>query len=218
MAVAEPRGVRILVIDAIRGLAIALMILDHSLAAIEESGYVSSLVEYSRLTITRFSMPLFMLASGLIWATYGLKIHRWGQVLIWAIFLNAITRVLWPEFNFPEILLVWTALAIAWKLIVRFPITIMIIGYTQITFWSVPWSGYQPGELAIFLGAGVLAARAPWERIWKTKKQNELSEHLHFWDAIRSPSMEAICSYYHSSLLHSITDCQASELVLTSLL
>ncbi len=174
MAVAESRGVRILVIDAIRGLAIALMILDHSLAAIEESGYVSSFVEYSRLTITRFSMPLFMLASGLIWATHGLKIHRWVQVLTWAIFLNAITRVLWPEFNFPEILLVWAALAIAWKLIVRFPITIMIIGYTQITFWSVPWSGYQPGELAIFLGAGVLAARAPWEKIWKTRKTERI--------------------------------------------
>jgi uncharacterized membrane protein len=158
------------VIDAIRGLAIALMILDHSIAALEESGYVSSFLEYSRLTITRFSMPLFMLASGLIWATHGLKIYRWAQVLAWAVFLNVATRILWPDFNYPEILLVWAALAVAWKLIVRFPITIMIIGYTQITFWSVPWSGYQPGELAIFLSAGVLAARAPWEKIWNPRK------------------------------------------------
>ncbi len=51
-------GGRILIIDAIRGLAIALMILDHSLFAIESIGMANNIVEYSRLSITRFSMPL----------------------------------------------------------------------------------------------------------------------------------------------------------------
>ena len=55
-------------IDAIRGLAIALMILDHSLFAIESIGVANNIVEYARLSITRFSMPLFMIASGFIWA------------------------------------------------------------------------------------------------------------------------------------------------------
>jgi uncharacterized membrane protein len=52
-------GGRIFIIDAIRGLAIALMILDHSLFAVESIGVANNVVEYSRLSITRFSMPLF---------------------------------------------------------------------------------------------------------------------------------------------------------------
>jgi surface polysaccharide O-acyltransferase-like enzyme len=158
---------RIFIIDAIRGLAIALMIIDHSLFAIETIGIANVVVEYSRLSITRFSMPLFMIASGFIWALYGLRIKRWIQVFILSILINLTIKVLWPDFNNPEILLVWTILAIASRLIVRFPITVMIIGYTQFIFWIVPWSGYQPGELAIFLGVGVLIARAPLDKTWK---------------------------------------------------
>jgi uncharacterized membrane protein len=174
MAFVESKSKRIIVIDAMRGLAIALMILDHSLAVIEERGYVLSIVEYSRLSITRFAMPLFMIASGLLWATKGLRISRWLQVLMWAAVINTATRLLWPEFNYPEILLIWSSLAVFWKLIVRFPLSTMIIGYTQITFWSAPWSGYQPGELAIFLGAGVLLSRAPIEKIWRSRKPERL--------------------------------------------
>ena len=76
-------GGRILIIDAIRGLAIALMILDHSFFAIESIGMANNIVEYSRLSITRFSMPLFMIASGIIWKLYGLRIKRWTQVLFY---------------------------------------------------------------------------------------------------------------------------------------
>jgi uncharacterized membrane protein len=160
-------GGRILIIDAIRGLAIALMILDHSLFAIESIGMANNIVEYSRLSITRFSMPLFMIASGIIWKLYGLRIKRWIQVFILSILVNLAIRVLWSDFNNPEILFVWTLLAIGYRLIVRFPITVMIIGYTQFVFWPVSWGGYQPGELAIFLGVGVLIARAPLDRTWK---------------------------------------------------
>ena len=160
-------GGRILIIDAIRGLAIALMILDHSLFAIESIGMANNIVEYSRLSITRFSMPLFMIASGIICKLYGLRIKRWIQVFILSILVNVTIRVLWPDFNNPEILFVWTLLAIGYRLIVRFPITVMIIGYTQFVFWPVSWGGYQPGELAIFLGVGVLIARAPLDRTWK---------------------------------------------------
>ena len=173
-------GGRIFIIDAIRGLAIALMILDHSLFAVESIGVANNVVEYSRLSITRFSMPLFMIASGFIWALYGLRIKRWIQVFILSILINLTIKVLWPDFNNPEILLVWTILAIASRLIVRFPITVMIIGYTQFIFWPVPWSGYQPGELAIFLGVGVLVARAPLEKAWKHMRFKSLISALSF--------------------------------------
>ena len=97
-------GGRIFIIDAIRGLAIALMVLDHSLFAIETIGIANVVVEYSRLSITRFSMPLFMIASGIIWALYGLRIRRWFQVFVLAILINLVTRFLWADFNYPEIL------------------------------------------------------------------------------------------------------------------
>jgi len=174
------KGGRIFIIDAIRGLAIALMVLDHSLFAIETIGISNVVVEYSRLSITRFSMPLFMIASGIIWALYGLKIRRWFQVFALALLINLVTRFLWADFNYPEILLVWTMLAIGSRLIVRFPITVMIIGYTQFIFWPIPWSGFQPGELAIFLGVGVLVARAPLEKAWKHMRFKSLISALSF--------------------------------------
>ena len=174
------KGGRIFIIDAIRGLAIALMILDHSLFAIESIGVANNVVEYSRLSITRFSMPLFMIASGMIWVLYGLRIKRWIQVFILSILINIAIKVLWPDFNNPEILFVWTIIAIGYRLIVRFPITVMIVGYTQFIFWPVPWSGYQPGELAIFLGVGVLIARAPLDKTWKRIRFEKLLSKLAF--------------------------------------
>lgn len=161
-----PVRARNLIIDAMRGAAIILMVIDHSLAALESTGLFNIIVEYSRLTITRVSMPLFMIASGIVWTLYGLRLRRWFQVLLLAAALNAMTRVLWPDFNFPEILLVWAMLALFWKLIRRFPVLTLIIGFIQNTYWQVYWQAYQPGELAIFLAAGVLVARAPLERLW----------------------------------------------------
>jgi uncharacterized membrane protein len=157
-----------------RGAAIILMVIDHSLAALESTGMFNIIVEYSRLSITRVSMPLFMIASGIVWTLYGLRLKRWLQVLAMAVALNAMTRILWPDFNFPEILFIWALLATLWRLIRRFPILIMIIGFVQNTYWQIYWQGYQPGELAIFLAAGVLIARAPIDRIWQTHRLTKL--------------------------------------------
>ena len=167
-------------LDAMRGLAILIMIVDHIFSALESVGVESNFVEYSRLTATRFSMPLFMIASGIVWGAYGLRLKRWGQVLVLAVALNAMTRLLWPDFNFPEILLVWSALAIFWRLIVRYPIITMIIGYTQTTYWMLPWQGFQPGELAIFLGAGVLISKSSLSWLWKEPRTSRLIEPLAF--------------------------------------
>jgi len=83
------------------------MIFDHALSVLESTGVNNSIVEYARLSVTRFSMPLFMIASGVVWGRYGLRFKRWAQVVTWAIIINAMTRLLWPDFNFPEILMVW---------------------------------------------------------------------------------------------------------------
>ena len=178
--VSDSLKVRIALLDGMRGLAIIIMIVDHILSALESIGIESNFVEYSRLTATRFSMPLFMIASGIVWGAYGLRLKRWGQVLLLAVALNAMTRLLWPDFNFPEILMVWALLAIAWRLIVRFPIITMIVGYTQTTYWMLPWQGFQPGELAIFLGAGVLISKAPLDWLWRERRTAKLIEPLAF--------------------------------------
>lgn len=163
-----------------RGLAIVVMIIDHILSALESTGVSNLIIENSRLTITRFSMPLFMIASGIVWGLYGLRLKRWAQVLALAIALNGMTRLLWPDFNFPEILMVWALLAIAWRVIMRFPIITMIVGYTQTTYWMLPWQGFQPGELAIFLGAGVLISKAPLDWLWRERRTAKLLEPLAF--------------------------------------
>lgn len=163
-----------------RGLAIVVMIIDHILSALESTGVSNLIIENSRLTITRFSMPLFMIASGIVWGLYGLRLKRWAQVLALAIALNGMTRLLWPDFNFPEILMVWALLAIAWRVIVRFPIITMIVGYTQTTYWQISWQGFQPGELAIFLGAGVLISKAPLDWLWRERRTAKLLEPLAF--------------------------------------
>jgi len=169
---------RLLILDAMRGLAIVIMIIDHVLAALESIGVGSNVVEYSRLSVTRFSMPLFMIASGIAWTRYGLRFTRWAQVVLWAVVINSLTRLLWPDFNFPEILAIWAALAIAWKFIRRFPIITMIIGYTQTTYWQIPWQGFQPGELAIFLGVGVLLSKVSLDFLWRERRTSRLIKPL----------------------------------------
>lgn len=161
-----------------RGLAILLMIFDHALSALESTGVNNSIVEYARLSITRFSMPLFMIASGVVWGRYGLRFKRWAQVVAWALIINAMTRLFWPDFNFPEILMVWALIAICWQIVARFPIIVMIIGYTQTTYWQIPWQGFQPGELLIFLGAGVILSRAPLDGLWRERRTSQLLEPL----------------------------------------
>lgn len=166
------------ILDAMRGLAIVIMIIDHVLSLLESVGIQNILVENSRLTITRFSMPLFMIASGIVWVRYGLKVKRWSQVFFLALILNAMMRLLWPDFNFPEILLVWSVLAIFWRVIVRYPIITMIVGYTQTTFWQIPWQGFQPGELLIFLSVGALIGKIPLENLWRERRTAKLLEPL----------------------------------------
>ena len=173
--VAKPR---LLILDAMRGLAIVIMIIDHLLASLESLGIESNFVEYSRLSATRFSMPLFMIASGIAWRLYGLRFTRWTQVVVWALVINLLTRALWPDFNFPEILAIWAALAIAWKLFTRFPIITIIIGYTQATYWQIPWQGFQPGELAIFLGIGALLSRSSLDSLWREPRTSKLVKPL----------------------------------------
>lgn len=168
------------ILDAMRGLAIVIMIIDHVFSLLESVGIQNIVLENSRLTVTRFSMPLFMIASGIVWYRYGLKVKRWSQVFFLALVLNAMMRLLWPDFNFPEILLLWSVLAIFWRVIVRYPIITMIVGYTQTTFWQISWQAFQPGELLIFLSAGVFLGKISLDSLWRERRTSKLIKPLAF--------------------------------------
>ena len=149
-------------IDFIRGFAIILMIFDHALLAYSSIYGNNDYIYLIRVTLTRFSMPLFMIISGTVLFLYGLKIIRWLSVFIIALMINIITINLWEDFNSPEILLVWCFVVIFYKIYLKFPITTLILGYIQTQFFQITlynYNGYQPGDIIIFLVIGILASK-----------------------------------------------------------
>ena len=124
-------------IDFIRGFAIILMIFDHALLAYSSIYGNNDYIYLIRVTLTRFSMPLFMIISGTVLFLYGLKIIRWLSVFIIALMINIITINLWEDFNSPEILLVWCFVVIFYKIYLKFPITTLILGYIQTQFFQI---------------------------------------------------------------------------------
>ena len=141
-------------IDLIRGFAILLMIFDHALLAYSSIYGNNEYIYLFRITLTRFSMPLFMIISGTVLFLFGLKVRRWLSVFMIALMINIITINLWEDFNSPEILLVWCFVVIFYKIYLKFPITTLILGYVQTQFFQITiynYNGYQPGDIIIFL-------------------------------------------------------------------
>lgn len=148
-------------IDLIRGFAIILMVLDHALLAIATIFGSNEFIYLLRVTLTRFSMPLFMIVSGSVLFLYGIKIKRWLTVFCLALIINGFAITLWEDFNSPEILLVWTFVVIFIKFILKYPLVSLITGFIQNQYFPInifDYSGYQPGEIVIFLVIGIFAS------------------------------------------------------------
>jgi uncharacterized membrane protein len=148
-------------IDLIRGFAIILMVLDHALLAIATIFGSNEYIYFLRVTLTRFSMPLFMIVSGSVLYLYGIKIKRWLTVFCLALLINLFAITLWEDFNSPEILLVWTFVVVFIKFILKYPLVSLIIGFIQNQYFPIhifDYSGYQPGEIVIFLVIGIFAS------------------------------------------------------------
>lgn len=145
-------------LDFFRGIAISLMIIDHILVFFASIKFANDFFEIIRETLTRYSMPLFMIISGFLLAKYGISIKRWLQVFITSIVLNVIIYFYWTDFNFPEILLIWSLLTIFTKLIIKFPIFILISGLIQYQYFPVNYEAYQPGIILLFLSIGVISS------------------------------------------------------------
>jgi len=152
-------------LDALRGVAILLMLLGHSIVVAQHTANAPDWLSWIRLTITRLSMPLFMMVSGFAIARRGgVKWSRVGQIALAAVWINL---VMWSSnvgYTTPEILVLWVLLAPFAKLIIRFPIEVATIGLLQTTVHPIPWEywpNYQPGLVAAFLALGVLLRHRP---------------------------------------------------------
>lgn len=158
-------------LDRLRGLAIFLMIIDHSLLLTMTYETSASWMGWTRKTLTRFSMPLFMLVSGLLIARRGSpSLRRLPLVIVIAIVINVIS---WTEVGFgvPEILAVWLLCLPFYPLFVRYPIEVAALGILltiNLPITADWYEGYQPALVLAFLAMGALLHRTPESPILKS--------------------------------------------------
>lgn len=150
-------------IDAARGLAIVLMILDHVLLVVQNL-YADRLpldaaqtIDLVRRTVTRASLPLFMVASGVMLSEKGRNLGRYLEVVGVALVVNVVLQAYPIGFGFPEILGVWCLVMIAAPTINRYPVAAASVGAVQLYVWPIAWGGYQPGLVVLLMVLGVLS-------------------------------------------------------------
>ncbi|MFB9542561.1 acyltransferase family protein [Micromonospora sagamiensis] len=147
-------------LDRLRGLAIILMVIDHVLVVVLANVASEPWMEAIRLTLTRLSMPLFMILSGLLLARRGYPSRkRILQILVAAALLNLLLNQVEVGLVTPEILAVWLTLLPFFPLIARYPVEAAGLGILQLRNLPIAWDGYQPGEAAAFIALGVVLNR-----------------------------------------------------------
>ena len=155
-------------LDRLRGLAVLLMLVDHLLVFAPQfsdawffSPAPGSPTWWTRHTLTRLSMPLFMLVSGFL--LHDRPPSRRRRLLIGVLggLLTLLLNWSWPAFGVPEILVVWSLVMLLTPLLREHPLEMLVLGVLQQLYLPVSWQGYQPGLVAAFLAAGVLWRRLP---------------------------------------------------------
>lgn len=165
---------RLRTLDALRGFAIVLMVVDHVIVATQTVSSNPELLFEVRRSLTRLAMPLFMVVSGALWALHGAPSRRrLTQVFVAAVAVNVSLAVTWPEVGLPEILAVWVGCALAAKLFLEAPVEVAVLGLLFAWHYPLDWDGFQPGFVAAFVALGVL-----WARTGRTGFADPLAAHL----------------------------------------
>lgn len=138
-------------LDALRGLAVALMVLDH-IAAVAGWG---GLWRYS---LTRAALPLFMFCSGQLVARFGPPSPK-RSLQVLAVGVLELGCFAWLGLPLPGPVLLIALLLPAFPYAVRYPYAIGALGIVQVVTWPLPWSGYQPGELLALVALASIAPR-----------------------------------------------------------
>lgn len=152
-------GSRIAAVDRARGLAVLLMLLDHALVLVQFRAH--ELVQWAyalRMTVTRASLPLFCLCTGVL-LHFRRSSRRLLDVALVALVLNVALDVVPIGIGSPEILGVWSLVMLGSVWLLRWPVPVVVLGVLQATIWQVGWAGYEPGLVAAFVAVGVLAGR-----------------------------------------------------------
>jgi hypothetical protein len=145
-------------LDVLRGVAVLLMILDHVLALVVFKGAPAAELMWIRLTLTRLALPLFVGISGYLLARRGVVHDRKRQAQIWAAGVLVTVAFMGMGFPVPDVLFVLALVHPLFGLVRRWPIVAGVVGALQFQYLMIPWQGYQPGTIVLYLSLGVLAA------------------------------------------------------------
>lgn len=152
LSVGTPVRERVGTLDRVRGLAVVLMVLDHTLVA---AGVGSG---PGRLTITRAALPLFLLTAGSL-SVGRPSVRRAGQIGAAAVAATALGLVV--GIGQPDIL--WLILG---------ALALMPVGpwlaagaAIQATTWPMGWSGYEPGVVLVLVVLGQHYGARPLDQL-----------------------------------------------------
>lgn len=143
-----------------------LMIAGHSMVLYQQFHGPQDWIWWTRHTVTRLSMPLFMMVAGLLIAKRGSPAMNRVIPLTMAAIVTNVPFYYLPELGFygPNILINFLmALPFYW-LFTRHPIETVMLGVLQTLFMPITWNewyGYQPGIIMAFLGLGALLKHHP---------------------------------------------------------
>jgi len=133
---------RIAGIDALRGLALIFMVIDHAIVVLSPGEFTEV-----RQYLTRFSLPLFMIIAGYCFKpTYTKRTEHVALVAL------AVTPFVLMAGMAPyHILFVYLLVLPFMYLADKFPVLLMSTAIIQMTTFPIGWHGYEPGLVLLLL-------------------------------------------------------------------
>lgn len=161
--VAWHSSTRVAAVDAVRGLAVLLMMVDHlavfELFVLGVDGWQRDALWVLRLTLTRLSLPAFCLVAGSLLVERDTRPARILQVAAVGGWMTLGHLMVPIGIGLPDVLLVWAIVLSLIPAVRRWPLAAALLAVSQVCWWPIHWDGYQPGLLVLFVSLAFLAPR-----------------------------------------------------------